>query len=1175
MAVDAGSAVGYLDLDISGFLANLRTAQSEADKTTSNMATKIGNNISGIGKSLTSVGTTLTKNVTVPLTAVGVAGLKVATDFEKGMSEVKAISGATGDEFDALREKAIELGADTAFSAGEVAEAMVEMAKAGWDSQQIIDGMSGVLAAAAASGEGLASVSTIVADAITGFGLAASDSTKVADLLTQAANSGTIGISDLGESFKYIAPVAGAMGLSIEDVTTALSAMSMSGIKGSQAGTALRTMLTNLVKPTDDMAAAMEELGIEVANTDGTMKPLDEIIGILRESFSGLTDEQKSYYAALLAGKTGMSGMLSLLNLTEEEYNAIAESMDNAGGVAEETAAVMQDNLQSKVEQLGGALESLAIKLADHVIPYLQKFVVWLTSLVDKFAALDPETQKTILKFAGIAAAAGPVLTVIGKLVSGVGGMITTFGKIPGAISKVQTVFTALGTKLINVKEGFVLAKNGMTALGAQASPLGAALAGITGPMIAIVAAIALVVAAFVSLWKNNEEFRNKITAIWDQIKATFEKLTSGIVERLNRLGFDFESIGEVLKAIWKGFCDFLAPIFEGVFQYIANTFDTFVNVFLGIWDFFHALFTGDWEGCWNAVKGIFESIWNGIKDWFTNILNVITGVFDVVCGWFGTTWSDTWNSIKTFFVGLWEGIVSWFQGVLTGISTFFTNIWTGISTFFTGLWNGIVSFFTNTLNSIKTTFETIWNGISTFFTNIWNTIKNVVQVGIMFIVELFNAAFQLITLPFRFIWENCKETIMSIWNTIKTTISTALTTIQTTISNVWTAVSNFFVSIWTSISTFVSTIWNQISTTVSTIINAIKTTVTNVFNSIKTTITNIFNAIKTTITNVLNAISTFISTIWNAIKTTITNVVNAVKTTITNVFNAVKTTVTNVFNSIKSTTTNVWNGIKTAITTPLNAAKTTISNVVNSVKTTISNGFNAAKNTVTNVFNSIKNSISNVMNSAKTAVKNAINNIKSKFNFSWSLPKLKMPHPKISGSFSLNPPSVPKFSIEWYKKAMGNGMILDAPTIFGFNSKTGKFLAGGEAGSETVVGTKSLMNMIRTAVKESNSEVIKTIVSYFDVVLNNIRSANENLAYSISRLVDASYQFAHSCDELGYIAYNGFTKAKDSYERNKSSNKDNGGGGDTFIFNSPKAIDEIEAAKQMKQTKRELAEGF
>ncbi len=406
MAVDVGSAVGYLDLDISGFLAGLKSAQSEADKQSKNIATTIGNNISGVGKGLSSVGTTLTKNVTVPLTAVGVAGLKVATDFEKGMSEVKAISGATGKDFDALREKAIELGADTAFSAGEVAEAMTEMAKAGWSSEQIIDGMSGVLAAAAASGEGLAAVSTIVADAITGFGLEAKESTRVADLLTQAANSGTIGIADLGESFKYIAPVAGALGISIEDATTAIAAMSMAGIKGSQAGTSLRTMLTNLVKPTDAMAIAMDELGISVTNQDGSMKSLDDIVSNLRDSFDGLTEAEKAKYAATLAGKEGMSGMLALLNLTEEEYNAIAKSMDDANGVAEETAAIMQDNLQSKVEQLGGSLESLAIKLADYVIPYLRQFVEWLTGLVDKFAQLDPETQNTILKFGAIAIAA-------------------------------------------------------------------------------------------------------------------------------------------------------------------------------------------------------------------------------------------------------------------------------------------------------------------------------------------------------------------------------------------------------------------------------------------------------------------------------------------------------------------------------------------------------------------------------------------------------------------------------------------------------------------------------------------------------------------------------------------------------------------------------------------------
>lgn len=916
MAVDVGSAVGYLDLDISGFLAGLKSAQSEADTATKNIATKIGNNISGFGKGLTSVGTTLTKNVTVPLVGIGVAGLKTATDFEKGMSQVKAISGATGKDFDALREKAIELGADTAFSANTVAEAMSEMAKAGWSSQQIIDGMSGVLDAAAASGEGLGIVSTIIADAITGFGLEAKDSARIADLLTQAANSGTIGITDLGESFKYIAPVASSMGLSVEDITTALSGMSMAGIKGSQAGTSLRTMLTRMIKPTDAVASAMDELGIVLTNSDGSFKSLDTIVAEMRSDFSGLTDEQKAYYAATLAGQEGMSGLLSLLNLTQEEYDAIAESMDNASGVAAETAAVMQDNLQSKVEQLGGSLESLAIKLGDHVIPHLQTFVVWLTSVVDKFAALNPETQSAILKFAGIAAIIGPVLVAFGKLSAGIGGLVTTFGKIPGAITALKTGFTGLATGFKNINEGAALAKAGFPALGAEASKLGVVIGGITAPIAAVIAIIATLAAAFISLWKNNEEFRNNITAIWNEVKAKFESFAQGIVDRLNALGFDFASVTDLLKTIWQGFCDFLAPVFEGAFSIVSSVLGVILDTITGSLDIFIGLFTGNWEQFWNGVKGIFSGVWNAIVGIFTAIGNTLLGILNTVCGWFGTTWTQTWNSIKTFFV--------------------------------------------NT-----------WNSIVTFVTNALNVVRN---------------------------------------------------------------------------------------------------------------------------------------------------------------------TIANVFNSVKSSISSIWNGIKT-----------TISSVVNSIKSTISNGFTSAKNTVVNIFSSIKNSISNVMNSAKSIVSNAINNIKSKFNFKWSLPKLKMPHPKVRGKFSLNPPSVPKFSIEWYKKAMDNGMILDAATIFGFNSNTGKFLAGGEAGSETVVGTKSLLNMIKQTVHDA-----------------------------IGPLVLASRELAMASAELGYVTYNGFTKFKEFKERQDGVSKNNNdGNGDTFVFYSPKAIDEIEAAKQMKKTKRELAEGF
>lgn len=1091
MAVDVGSAVGYLDLDISGFLAGLKSAQSEADKQSKNIATTIGRNMSGIGSSLTSVGTTLTKNVTVPIVGVGTAVVTMSTNFESAMSKVSAISGATGEDLEALNEKAQEMGAKTKFSATEAAEAFTYMAMAGWKTEDMLQGIDGIMNLAAADGLDLATTSDIVTDALTAFGLSASDSAHFADVLARASSSANTNVSMLGESFKYVAPVAGALGYTAEDTAVALGLMANAGIKGSQSGTALRGALTRLIKPTDDAAALMEQYGLSMTNTDGSMKSLGDVMVMLRQNLGDLTEAEQAQVAATLFGQEAMSGMLSIINSSDKDFQNLTDQIYNADGAAQQMADTMLNNLKGQLTILKSALEGLALQFGEILLPYLKQFVTWIQNLVQKLQELSPEQKEQIVKWAAIAAAIGPVLLIFGKLVTGVGNVITTFGKIPGAIKTVTGGFTKLTTATKNVAEGFKLAKAGFPALGASASKLGAALAGVTGPMIAIVAAVALVIAAFVSLWKNNEEFRNKITAIWDQVKATFEKLTSGIVERLNRLGFDFKNIGEVLKAIWKGFCDFLAPYFEGVFNYISIAFETFVNVFLGVWDFFHALFTGDWQGCWDAIKNIFVSIWNGIKDWFMNILNVLKGTFDVVLGWFGTSWSECWNSIKTFFVNIWNGIVTWFQNTLNGIATFFTNTWTSISTFFQNLWNGIVS----------------------FLSNAWETIKNVVQVGIMFIVELFNAAFQLITLPFRFIWENCKETIISIWNTIKEKISDALSAIKKTISTVWNAVSSTFKSVWNAISKFVSSIWNTIKSTVTNVINAIKTTITNAFNSIKSTIEKILNAIKTTVTNV---------------------------------FNTIKTTVTNVFNAIKTTTTNVWNGIKTAIANAINAASSTISSVVNTIKSTISSGFNAAKNTVSNVFNSIKSTISSIMDSAKSTVQNAINAIKNAFNVNLSFPKIKLPHISISGKFSLDPPSVPKFSISWYKKAMGNGMILNSPTIFGFDPKSGKFLGGGEAGSETVVGTKNLLSMIKKAVAES-----------------------------VGPLVQASRELAKTSADLGYVTYNGFTKVKEFVEKQGEVRRSGDGNGDTFVFYSPKAIDEIEAAKQVKKTKRELAEGF
>ena len=293
--------------------------------------------------------------------------------------------------------------------------------------------------------------------------------------------------------------------------------------------------------------------------------------------------------------------------------------------------------------------------------------------------------------------------------------------------------------------------------------------------------------------------------------------------------------------------------------------------------------------------------------------------------------------------------------------------------------------------------------------------------------------------------WEAVKEVAINVWNAICDTV--------TTIGN--------------AIKDFLTTAWDTIKTTITNVLDNIKTTMSNVWNAIKTTISTVVNAIKTTISNVWNAIKTTIKTVVDAIKTTITNVFNAIKTTISTIFNAVKTTISNVWNSIKDVISNVIDTIKTTVSNKFNAIKNKISNIVDNVKTTMSNGFNAAKDTVTNIFNSIKNKISNVMDGAKNIVSGAIDKIKGFFNFEWSLPKLKLPHFSVSGSFSLNPPSVPSFGIDWYAKAMDKGMILNSPTIFGMNSN-GQPMGAGEAGSETIVGTNSLMNMIQSAVSSS-----------------------------------------------------------------------------------------------------------
>lgn len=442
MSVNLGTAMGYLDLDTSKFKKGFSSALSDLRAFRDETATS-KDKLTSLSSAMTTTGSTLTKSLTIPLAAAGTAAVKATTDFQSGMSEVQAISGATAGEMGKLTDKAIEMGAKTKFSASESAEAFKYMAMAGWDTADMLDGIEGLMSLAAASGEDLATTSDIVTDALTAFGLSASESGHFADVLAMASSRSNTNVGLMGETFKYVAPVAGSLGYSIEDTATAIGLMANAGIKGSRAGTSLRAIFTRLVKPVGEAKTAVEELGISITNSDGTMKPFSQTMVELREKFDGMTESEKASYASMLAGQEAMSGLLSIVNASDEDFNKLTQEINNADGAAQEMASVMMDNLSGALEQASGAMETLAIKIGTVMTPVLTKIVNAFTGFVEKLTSASDGVIKFAVALGAVLASIGPLLLIFGKLSSSIISIMTAYEKLSKVLAAEQK-FTTL-----------------------------------------------------------------------------------------------------------------------------------------------------------------------------------------------------------------------------------------------------------------------------------------------------------------------------------------------------------------------------------------------------------------------------------------------------------------------------------------------------------------------------------------------------------------------------------------------------------------------------------------------------------------------------------------------------------------------------------------------------------
>ncbi len=691
-----------------------------------------GEKLQGVGSAIEGAGQKLMP-VTAAVGGLSVAAVKVASDFDSAMSQVAAVSGATGKELDALRDKAREMGSKTKFSASEAAEAMNYMAMAGWKTGDMLDGIEGIMNLAAASGEDLATTSDIVTDALTALGLSAADSGHFADILAAASSNANTNVSMMGETFKYCAPVAGALGFTAEDTAEAIGLMANAGIKSSQAGTAMRTMLTSLTGEVTFVGDAFGELTVQTTNADGSMRSLGDILTDCRAAFAQMSESERAANAEALVGKNAMSGFLAVMNAAPGDIEKLNSAINNCDGTAERMAETMQDNLAGQLTILKSQLEELAISIGEILMPSIRQIVGWIQGLVDWLNGLDEGTKKVIVTVALVAAALGPVLIVIGKVVGAVGTILTVVPKIAGAVSGVAGLVS-----------------------GTVIPALSAVVAAIGWVPIAIAAVIGVVVL----LYNKCEWFRDAVNAVWAQVRDFFvsawEVICSFFTETIPAAWESLVSFFQGIPAWWSGLWQSVGDFFNNVWTGMMENpvLSGVVDMIRSLWENLSAALQGIWSGIQTTASGAWELIKNVILGPVLLLIDLVTGNFtklkeDALHIWTNIQQaaSTIWSGIQQMVGSAVQGLVNHVSILLSGLRDFMGNLWSAVSSAAASAWNGLKNLVVSTASNLKQSaveaFRAMVSGIGSALSSLGSVVQDGFQSAISFITSLPGRALQ------------------------------------------------------------------------------------------------------------------------------------------------------------------------------------------------------------------------------------------------------------------------------------------------------------------------------------------------------------------------------------------------------------------------------------------------